>query len=57
MLSLVGANANGGGLDDDERKAKIDHHKDDQLNKQKEGKGHWKSELSSNSESAVRSSR
>lgn len=57
MWSLVGADANGGGLDDDERKAKIDHHKDDQLNKQKEGKGHWKSELSSNSESAVCSSR
>lgn len=32
----------------------IDHHKDDQLRKQKEGKGHWKGELASNSESAVR---
>lgn len=40
--------------DADDRKAKIDHHKDDQLNKQKEGKGHWKKELGSNSESAVR---
>jgi hypothetical protein len=39
----------------DERKGEIDHHKDDQLNKQKEGKGHWKEELASNSESAVRS--
>ena len=35
------------------RKKAIDEHKDDQLNKQKEGKGHWKGELSSNSESAV----
>lgn len=38
---------------DDDRKAKIDHHKQDQLNKQKEGKGHWKGELGSNSEAAV----
>lgn len=38
---------------DHDRKAKIDEHKDDQLNKQKEGKGHWKKELSSNSEAAV----
>lgn len=38
---------------DDEKKADIDHHKLDQLNKQKEGKGHWKRELGSNSESAV----
>ncbi|KAL2058304.1 hypothetical protein ABVK25_001030 [Lepraria finkii] len=44
-------------LDDDERKAKIDHHMDDQLNKQKEGKGHWTRELSSNSESAVKADR
>lgn len=36
------------------RKAVIDAHKDDQINKQKEGKGHWKRELSSNSEAAVR---
>lgn len=39
--------------DHDDRKAAIDHHKEDQLNKQKEGKGHWKQELSSNSEAAV----
>lgn len=31
----------------------IDHHKNEQLEKQKEGKGQWKSELASNSESAV----
>ncbi|KAL9133376.1 MAG: hypothetical protein Q9175_005448 [Cornicularia normoerica] len=43
--------------DADDRKAKIDHHKDDQLKKQKEGKGHWKGELSSNSESAVKADR
>ena len=42
-----------GGLDDDTRKKVIDEHKTDQLEKQKEGKGHWKGELSSNSESAV----
>lgn len=41
------------GLDDQDRKAKIDEHKHDQLRKQEEGKGHWKKELASNSESAV----
>ncbi|MCJ1298817.1 hypothetical protein MMC08_001607 [Hypocenomyce scalaris] len=35
----------------------IDHHNKDQLNKQKEGKGHWKRELASNSESAVKADR
>ncbi|KAI4272355.1 MAG: hypothetical protein LQ337_005355 [Flavoplaca oasis] len=40
-----------------DRKAKIDHHKDDQLNKQKEGKGQWKKELSSNSEAAIKADR
>ncbi|KAL9596768.1 MAG: hypothetical protein Q9219_005593 [cf. Caloplaca sp. 3 TL-2023] len=45
-------------LDDhDDRKAKIDHHKHDQLHKQKEGKGHWKTELSSNSEAAIKADR
>ncbi|KAL8627387.1 hypothetical protein Q9189_006908 [Teloschistes chrysophthalmus] len=43
--------------DHEDRKAKIDHHKEDQLNKQKEGKGHWKPELSSNSESAIKADR
>ena len=38
---------------DEERQADIDHHKNDQLNKQKDGKGHWKGELASNSEAAV----
>jgi len=32
-------------------------HKQDQLNKQKEGKGHWKPELASNSEEAVQADR
>ncbi|KAI9859170.1 MAG: hypothetical protein M1830_006318, partial [Pleopsidium flavum] len=35
----------------------IDHHKNDQLQKQKEGKGHWKGELSSNSEANVKADR
>lgn len=43
--------------DPEDRKAAIDHHKDDQLNKQKEGKGHWKKELSSNSEAALKADR
>jgi len=38
---------------EEDRAADIDHHKNDQLEKQKEGKGHWKGELGSNSESAV----
>jgi len=42
---------------DGERKKVIDEHKDDQLQKQKEGKGHWKKELSSNSESAIKADR
>ncbi|KAL8865460.1 MAG: hypothetical protein Q9174_006872, partial [Haloplaca sp. 1 TL-2023] len=41
----------------EDRKAKIDEHKHDQLDKQKEGKGHWKKELSSNSEAAVKADR
>ena len=38
---------------DEEKAAEIDHHKNDQLKKQEEGKGHWKRELGSNSEGAV----
>lgn len=37
----------------EDRAGEIDHHKNDQLQKQKEGKGHWKQELASNSEAAV----
>ena len=57
MLALavaLGNNANRSLVDHTDRHAEIDHHKDDQLRKQKEGKGHWKGELASNSESAVR---
>lgn len=43
--------------DVDERKKKIEHHKEDQLDKQREGKGHWKRELGSNSESAIKADR
>lgn len=42
------------GMDEEDRKRAIDEHKHDQINKQKEGKGHWKRELASNSEGAVR---
>ena len=41
-------------LEDDERKAEIDKHKDESLDKQKSGKGEWKKELASSSEAAVR---
>jgi len=34
-----------------------EHHKQDQLAKQKEGKGHWKPELASDSEEAVTADR
>ncbi|MCJ1472335.1 hypothetical protein MMC13_000982 [Lambiella insularis] len=35
----------------------IDSHKDDSLNKQKDGKGHWKGELASQSEAALKADR
>lgn len=41
----------------EDRSGEIDHHKNDQLQKQKEGKGHWKQELSSNSEAAIKADR
>ncbi|KAM0797059.1 hypothetical protein BDR22DRAFT_965664 [Usnea florida] len=47
----------GGHQDVEERKAKIEHHKEDQLGKQREGKGHWKRELGSNSEAAIKADR
>ena len=37
--------------------AEYEKHKDDQLKKQKEGRGHWKAELASNSEEAVAADR
>ncbi|KAL9112904.1 MAG: hypothetical protein Q9187_007702 [Circinaria calcarea] len=38
-------------------KEEYEKHKEDQLEKQKAGKGHWKEELASQSESAVKSDR
>ncbi|MCJ1369099.1 hypothetical protein MMC20_000307 [Loxospora ochrophaea] len=35
----------------------IEHHKNDQLEKQKNGKGEWKRELASNSEAALKADR
>jgi hypothetical protein len=37
--------------------SKFEQHKQDQLQKQKEGKGHWKPELASNSEESVAADR
>ena len=45
---MVGANA-----DIEQRHKEIDTEKSDSLEKQKEGKGHWKQELASSSESVV----
>ena len=39
--------------DRDDIHEEIEHHKNDQLEKQKNGKGEWKRELASNSEAAV----
>jgi len=48
-------NANWGflGTDTEDQAENNERHKQDQLKKQKEGKGHWKPELASNSEEAV----
>ncbi|KAI9679433.1 MAG: hypothetical protein M1817_005455 [Caeruleum heppii] len=43
--------------DGDNLEQKYEDHKNDQLQKQKEGKGHWKAELASDSESAVKADR
>jgi len=43
--------------DVDENSVDYEKHKQDLLKKQKEGKGHWKSELGSNSEEAVKADR
>lgn len=37
----------------EDHKAEIDQHKEELLRNQKDGKGEWKGELSSNSEAAV----
>jgi hypothetical protein len=41
------------GTDTEDQAENNERHKQDQLKKQKEGKGHWKPELASNSEEAV----
>jgi len=41
----------------DDQAESNERHKQDQLKKQKEGKGHWKPELASNSEEAVAADR
>jgi len=43
--------------DRDNLHEEIDHHKNDQLQKQKEGKGHWKGELASSSEASIKADR
>ncbi|MCJ1437103.1 hypothetical protein MMC27_006488 [Xylographa pallens] len=43
--------------DRDNLHEEIDHHKNDQLQKQKDGKGHWKGELASQSEAALKADR
>lgn len=42
-------------IDNPDTAAENEKHKQDQLDKQKQGKGHWKPELASNSEEAVSS--
>lgn len=44
-------------LDNPEQAANNEKHKEDALKKQKEGKGHWKPELASDSEEAVAADR
>ncbi|KAK4574497.1 hypothetical protein LTR86_001338 [Recurvomyces mirabilis] len=44
-------------LHNEGRPEEVEAHKQDQLQKQKEGKGHWKDELASDSESIVKADR
>ncbi|KAK1065010.1 hypothetical protein LTR74_008286 [Friedmanniomyces endolithicus] len=44
-------------LHNENRGEEAEAHKQDQLRKQKEGKGHWKDELASDSESIVKADR
>ncbi|KAK5740792.1 hypothetical protein LTR17_004382 [Elasticomyces elasticus] len=44
-------------LNQEGRSEEVEAHKQDQLQKQKEGKGHWKDELASDSESIVKADR
>ncbi|KAI4141858.1 MAG: hypothetical protein LQ340_007515 [Diploschistes diacapsis] len=41
----------------EKRRAEIEKHKHDSLDKQKDGKGHWKGELASSSEQVVKADR
>jgi len=43
--------------DRDNLHEEIEHHKNDGLQKQKDGKGHWKGELASNSEASIKADR
>jgi len=52
MVMLKEANHN-----NPEQASDYEKHKQDQLQKQKEGKGHWKPELASNSEEAISADR
>ena len=45
---------NGRLIDNEGRAEEVDKKKQEHLNKQKEGKGHWEEQLASDSESAVR---
>ncbi|KAF2656524.1 hypothetical protein K491DRAFT_715287 [Lophiostoma macrostomum CBS 122681] len=44
-------------LGDEGRSEEIENHKQDLLQKQKDGKGHWKEQLASDSESIVKADR
>lgn len=48
MFSLIFSN-----LGNEQRAKEVEEHKQDLLKKQKEGKGHWKEPLASDSESIV----
>jgi hypothetical protein len=50
---LIAQNPCGEITDEGNRREEIEGHKNDQLNKQKDGRGEWKGELGSNSENAV----
>ncbi|KAK5134083.1 hypothetical protein LTR08_006973 [Meristemomyces frigidus] len=55
--SRIAAAGKESALNQEGRAEEVEHHKQDQLQKQKEGKGHWKDELASDSESAIKADR
>lgn len=61
MRGISGSNARQAAKEDalheEGRDQEVEYHKEDLLKKQKEGKGHWKDELASNSESIVKAER